>query len=261
MRGRLRVSMLALGLVLLSGATLQVGDKRTKPTIVLVHGAFAGSSSWNSVIVKLERDGYRVIAAANPLRSVVSDAATVSAIVQSVRGPVVLVGHSYGGAVITEAANSTSNVTALVYVAGFAPERGESSAILSGKFPGSTLGDALMAVPLPGGGEDLYIRPEMFHRQFAADVSARQTSLMATTQRPIAKTALSEPSGVASWKTLPSYMIYGSADRNIPAAALKFMAERAHSRKTVVVKGASHALMVSHPAKVAALIEDAASAK
>jgi pimeloyl-ACP methyl ester carboxylesterase len=174
---------------------------------------------------------------------------------------VVLVGHSYGGPVITEAANGNGNVKALVYVAAFAPDTGESSLTLSAKFPGSTLGNALMPVALPDGNEDLYIQVDKFHAQFAADVPAAQAHVMALTQRPITLSALGEPSGVVAWKTIPSYMIYGSADRNIPAAVMKFMAERAKAKKTVIVEGASHALMVSQPDKVASLIEDAATAR
>ena len=242
----------------LSGGAIAASGAKPKPTIVLVHGAFAESSSWSAVIEKLERDGYAAIAAANPLRGVASDAASVAAIVRSVEGPVILVGHSYGGPVITEAANGSPNVKALVYVAGFAPETGESSLTLSGKFPGSTLGEALMPVQLADGGTDLYIQPAKFQLQFAADVSAEQAKLMAATQRPVAQAALTEASGKAAWKTLPSYMIYGSEDRNIPAAVLRFMADRAKAQKTVVVEGASHALMVSHPDAVASIIEDAA---
>ena len=246
--------------LLLSGSALaQTQATPVKPVIVLVHGAFAESSSWDPVIARLERDGYTVIAAANPLRGVASDAVAVSGIVKSIKGPVVLVGHSYGGPVITEAANGNSNVKALVYVAGFAPETGESSLTLSAKFPGSTLGDSLTTIVLPDGDEDLYIRPEKFHAQFAADVPEAQAATMAATQRPVTLSALGEPSRVASWKTLPSYMIYGTADRNIPAAVMKFMAERAHARKAVVVEGASHAVMVSHPGEVTDLIEAAAS--
>lgn len=232
----------------------------TKPTIVLVHGAFADSSSWNGVISRLERDGYRVIAAANPLRSVASDAAAVASVVKSAAGPVVLVGHSYGGPVITEAANNSAAVKALVYVAGFLPEPGESSQTLSGKFPGGTLGEALTPAPLPGGGTDLYIQPIKFHAQFAADLPAEQAKLMAATQRPITQAALSEASGQAAWKRLPSYVIYGSEDRNIPAATMAFMAKRANARKAVAVEGASHSVMISHPDEVAALIEQAATA-
>jgi pimeloyl-ACP methyl ester carboxylesterase len=250
--------VLASSLALVSSAHAQ--DAVSKPTIVLVHGAFAESSSWSGVIEKLGRDGYKVIAAANPLRGVASDAAAVATIVKTLQGPVVLVGHSYGGPVITQAADGMPNVKALVYVAAFAPEIGESSLTLSSRFPGSTLGTALVAVPRADGSQDLYIDAAKFHEQFAADVPAEQAGLMAATQRPVTDAALAEASAVASWKTIPSYAIYGSADRNIPPAVMKFMAARAHSAKTVVVEGASHALMVSHPGEVAALIEDAASA-
>jgi len=245
-----------------SGSTIaQSAESQAKPTIVLVHGAFADSSSWNAVITELSRDGYTAVAAANPLRSVATDAAAVSAIVRSISGPVVLVGHSYGGPVITEAANSTPNVKALVYVAGFSPEQGESSLSLSGKFPGSTLADAIVSVPLPDGGHDLFIKREKFRGQFAADVPEDQARLMAATQRPVTQAALAEGSGVASWKRLPSYMIYGSEDRNIPPTVMRFMAERANAVKTVVIDGGSHALMVSHPDEVTAIIEDAASSQ
>jgi pimeloyl-ACP methyl ester carboxylesterase len=255
------LSVLMVAAAVTAADAAPAGAADVKPTIVLVHGAFADSSGWNGVIARLERDGFKVVAAANPLRGVAADAADVSALVKSQQSPVVLVGHSYGGPVITEAANSTPNVKALVYVAGFLPAPGESAFTLSVKFPGSTLGDALSPVSLPGGGKDLYIQPAKFHAQFAADVPAAQARLMAATQRPVTEAALSEPSGAAAWMRLPSYVIYGSDDRNIPAAVMSFMATRAQARKTVVLDGASHALMVSQPDKVAALIEDAANAK
>ena len=251
---------LAAGLAMSAAAAAPTASQE-KPTIVLVHGAFAESSSWNAVIARLNKAGYTAIAAANPLRGVARDGASVSAMVASISGPVVLVGHSYGGPVITEAANGRSNVKALVYVAGFVPDTGESAFTLSAKFPGSTLGSAITPVRLPDGGQDLYIRPDKFHAQFAADISEGEARLMAATQRPVAYSALAEASGQPAWKNLPSYMIYGSEDRNIPAAVMSFMAERARAVKTVAIEGASHALMVSHPAEVASLIEDAASAK
>ncbi|EIM26472.1 alpha/beta fold hydrolase [Microvirga lotononidis] len=244
-----------------SGSVLaQPAGSQVRPTIVLVHGAFAESSSWNAVIAKLSKDGYTAVAAANPLRSVAGDAAAVSAMLHSIPGPVVLVGHSYGGPVITAAANGNANVRALVYVAGFVPDAGESSLTLSGKFPGSTLASAIAAVTLPDGSQDLYIKPDMFHAQFAADLPEDQAKLMAATQRPVAQAALAEASGVASWKSLPSYVIYGSKDRNIPPAVMRFMAERARSVRTMVIEGASHSLMVSHPNEVVSLIEDAVKA-
>jgi pimeloyl-ACP methyl ester carboxylesterase len=259
MRDLAGMMILATSLVL--GGSASATEASIKPTIVLVHGAFAESSSWNGVIERLDRDGYEVIAAANPLRSVASDAMAVSTVVRSLQGPVVLVGHSYGGPVISAAAGDAPNVKALVYVAAFAPDVGESSLTLSARFPGSTLGSALLAVPRNDGSQDLYIEAAKFHDQFAADVSAEQASLMAATQRPVTDVALAEPSGVAAWKTIPSYSIYGSADRNIPPAVMKFMAQRARSAKTVVIEGASHAVMVSHPGEVADLIEAAASAR
>ncbi len=232
-----------------------------KPTIVLVHGAFADSSSWGGVIAKLEEDGYTVIAAANPLRSVKTDGATVAAVVRSIKGPVVLVGHSYGGFVITEAANDAPNVKALVYVAGFVPDTGETAFSLSAKFPGSTLGEALSPVQLPDGGTDLFIQTAKFHAQFAADVPVAKAALMAATQRPVTQAALTEPTGIAAWQRLPSWVISGAEDRTIPAAVVKFMTERAGGRKAVEIKGGSHALMVTHPAEMAAMIEEAATAK
>ena len=233
----------------------------SKPTIVLVHGAFADSSSWNGVIRVLEKDGYPVVAAANPLRSVKSDAQYVGDIVAGIKSPVVLVGHSYGGSVISEAAHGRTNVKALVYVAAFAPLAGETAAGLSGKFPGSTLGPTLAPpVTLTGGGKDLYIQLDKFHDQFAADVPVLDANAMAAGQRPVTDAALNEPSSEPAWKTLPSWFVYGDKDKNIPPEALAFMAERAHSKQTVVVKGASHVVMVSNPARVAKVIESAATA-
>ncbi len=230
-----------------------------KPTIVLVHGAFADSSSWNGVVEILEKDGYPVVAVANPLRGVKNDAGDVADILGSIKSPVVLVGHSYGGSVISEAAEGHANVKALVYVAAFAPDAGETAAQLAGKFPGSTLGPTLAPpVALSSGGKDLYIRQDKFHEQFAADVPEAEARLMAATQRPIEEAALNEPQTEAAWKKIPNCFIYGDGDKNIPPEALAFMAARAHSRDTVVVKGASHVVMVSNPEPVAGLIERAA---
>ncbi|MBN3968715.1 alpha/beta hydrolase [Pseudomonas gregormendelii] len=233
-----------------------------KTTVVLVHGAFADSSSWNGVIKILEKDGYPVIAASNPLRSLKDDAQSVADVLASIKTPVVLVGHSYGGPVISEAAYGNANVKALVYVAAIAPEAGESTAELSGRFPGGTLGPTLAPpVALADGGKDLYIQQDKFHDQFAADVSNADAKLMAATQRPVTVAALNEASTEPAWKTIPSWFVYGDADKNIPAQAQAFMAERAHSKQTVVVKGASHVVMVSNPKVVASLIEKAANAK
>lgn len=230
-----------------------------KPTIVLVHGAFADSSSWSGVVSKLAASGFTVIAAANPLRGVANDSEYVASLVRSISGPVVLVGHSYGGAVISAAAKGLGNVKGLVFVAAFAPDHGETALALTGKFPGSTLGTALAApVELPNGGKDLYVQQSKFPQQFAADVPLAQAKAMAATQRPIKAEALQEAAHEPAWKSVPSWAIYGTADRNIPPQAMKFMAERAGATKIVVIADGSHALMVSHPVKVATLIQEAA---
>lgn len=257
--GALALAVMAMGSPLLAHTATSTSHK---PTVVLVHGAFADSSSWNGVIRHLQSDGYRVIAAPNELRSVKGDAAEVNSLVRSISGPVVLVGHSYGGPVISEAATGLQNVKALVYVAAFAPDVGESAAELAGRFPGSTLGPALAPpVSLADGGKDLYIDQDKFRAQFAADVPAAQAKLMAVGQRPITDAALHEASTSAAWKTIPSWFVYGTADLNIPPAAQAFMAKRAHAKDVEVIKGASHVVMVSHPDAVARLIETAALSK
>lgn len=250
----LLIAALSLGAIM-NTASAQDG----KPTVVLVHGAFAESSSWNGVLTELITKGYPVVAAANPLRGVKSDAAYVASILKGIEGPIVLVGHSYGGTVITNAINGSKNVKALVYVAAFAPDTGETTAELSGRYPGSTLGPTLgPLIALPNGGKDLYIQQNKFRAQFAADVPVADAKLMASTQRPITEAALNEASGTPAWKSIPSWFIYGNRDLNIPEAALSFMAKRASSKETVVVNGASHVVMVSHPDAVAKLIERAA---
>ncbi|MFD0262508.1 alpha/beta fold hydrolase [Kitasatospora indigofera] len=235
---------------------------RAKPTVVLVHGAFADSSSWGEVVARLRHDGYPVIAAANPLRGLESDSAYVSSLLATVPGPVVLVGHSYGGEVITNAAVGHPNVKALVYVAAFAPAEGESALALSGLNPGSRLGAALLVRPYTvagGGGADGYVDPAQFRAVMAADLRAADTELLAAGQRPVDLAALQAPSGVPAWKSIPSWYLVAGADQAIPAATEKFMAERAGAR-TVVVDGASHLVMLSHPGQVETLIVQAARA-
>ena len=242
-------------------APLSAKDAPTnKPTVVLVHGAFAESSSWNNVSAKLLAKGYPVIAVANPLRGVKSDSAYLAKLLDAVKGPVILVGHSYGGSVISNIPTARTSVKALIFVAGFAPDANESAATLAGKFPGGTLGSTLaLPVVLADGTKDLYIAQEKYHAQFAADVSAAEAKLMATTQRPIAESALTEPVGESSWKTIPSYFLYGSLDKNIPAAAHAFMAKRANARRTVEVPGASHVVMMTHPDALVRLIDEASA--
>lgn len=236
--------------------------QNSKPTIVLVHGAFAESSGWNGVLTKLITKGYPTVAVANPLRGVKSDANYVASALKGIEGSIVLVGHSYGGAVITNAVNDNKNVKALVYVAGFAPDAGENAVELAGRYPGSTLGPALAPpIALPDGGKDLYIQQDKFHAQFAADVPVNDAQLMASTQRPVTEAALNEASGAPAWKSIPSWFIYGDRDLNIPAAVLSFMAKRANSKETVAVNGASHVVMISHPDAVAKIIEHAATAQ
>lgn len=231
-----------------------------QPTVVLVHGAFADSSSWNPVISKLEAAGYPVIAAANPLRGLAVDAEYVRSVVQSVPGPVVLAGHSYGGSVMSQAADGLANVKALVYIASFILEEGESTGQLAAKFPGGELGPALDTVPFPGPGgqegSDLYIKQDEFRRVFAADVAEDVTALMAATQRPIAAAALEESATKAAWKSIPSWNMVTTEDLAIPAESMRFMGQRANSH-TVEIK-ASHAVTVSQPDAVADLINQAA---
>jgi pimeloyl-ACP methyl ester carboxylesterase len=227
-----------------------------RPTVVLVHGAFAESASWDGVIQRLRDQGYTVIAAANPIRSVSGDAEFVASIFEAVEGPVVAVGHSYGGTVITNALRD--NVKALVYVAGYAPDEGENAGELSARFPGGTLGETLWTVPLSDGSADLYIRQEEYHQQFAEDVPAEQTALMAVSQRPLRDVALNEGSGPPAWKSLPSWFVFGELDKNIPVVLHRFMAERSGAREVVEIEGASHAVGVSHPEEVADVILHAA---
>jgi pimeloyl-ACP methyl ester carboxylesterase len=233
-----------------------------KPTVALVHGAFAESASWNPVISRLQEHGLDVVAIGNPLRSVTTDAQYVRDVIAGIGGPVVLVAHSYGGVVATQAASNNDAVIGLVYVAGFAPDHGESAFQLSTMFPGSTLGDALTAYPVSTGGDELAIRPDVFHEQFAADVSAEQAALMAATQRPATMVALSEglPTADPAWKQVPSWFVFGELDRNIPAELHRFMADRAGSRGTREIAGASHAPSVSAPVDVTATILEAVAA-
>jgi pimeloyl-ACP methyl ester carboxylesterase len=229
-----------------------------KPTIVLVHGAFADSSSWENVTRILLSEGYPVVAAANPLRGLQSDADYVSTVIGSIEGPVVLVGHSYGGMVISNAVRDNNNVQALVYVDAFAPNTGESAFQLSTLYPGSTLGPVLSPVALPGGITDLYIQQDKVSAQFAQDIPEADARWMAATQRPVTDAALNEASGEPAWKTIPSWFIYGSQDLIIPPALIAFMAERADAWDTVVIEGGSHVAMISHPDEVAHIIKNAA---
>jgi pimeloyl-ACP methyl ester carboxylesterase len=229
------------------------------PTIALVHGAFAESASWSPVVEQLQSRGRDVVAAANPLRSVAGDAAYLRDVISGIGTPVVLVGHSYGGVVTTEAAAHNTAVVGLVYVAGFAPDHGESAFQLSTMFPGSTLADALVAYPVSSGGVEFAIKHEAFHRQFAADVPAAQAAVMAATQRPVTQAALSDglPADIAAWRDVPSWFVFGDQDLNIPVALHRFMAERAGAKVSRELAGASHALSLSESEAVTATILEA----
>ena len=231
------------------------------PTIVLVHGAFAESASWDRVIDPLLSAGHPVIAAANPLRGLASDAAAVSDLVRTIDGPVVLAAHSYGGAVISNVDADAGDIAGLVYVNGFATEPGENCFQLAAMFPGSMLGEeTARPVPRSDATTDLYIAPDSFHDVFCQDVPAPQAALMAATQRPATQEALVEPSGDRPlWKSVPSWFLIGEEDRIIPAALQHYMAKRANARRTIEIPGASHAATVSHPDATAHLILEAAA--
>jgi pimeloyl-ACP methyl ester carboxylesterase len=232
-----------------------------KPTIVLVHGAFTESASWSSVIDLLVNAGQPAMAATNSLRGLATDAAAVGDLVRIIDGPVVLVGHSYGGAVISNVPADAGEIVGLVYVNAFAPDPGESCFSLAGLYPGSMLGPGTSrAVSRNDGTTDLYIVRDRFQELFCADVSAPQAARMAATQRPATQEALSEPSGERPlWRELPSWFLIGEDDRIIPPELQRFMAERAGAQRTVAIPGASHALPVSEPQATTDLILEAAA--
>ena len=232
-----------------------------KPTIVLVHGAFAESSSWNGVIDRLLADDYPVVAAAVPLRGVASDSEYLSSILDGIEGPLVLVGHSYGGILIGTAAEGNDRVLGLVYIGGYALEPGETAAGLTGQYEGGTLGETLVAFDLPGGGKDLYIDQAKYRSQFSADVPEVESARLAATQRPITEAALNEPITAAAWHTIPSWFLFGELDKNIPVALHNFMAERAGSKRTVEIKGGSHSVGIPEAEQVVDLIREAARAE
>jgi pimeloyl-ACP methyl ester carboxylesterase len=246
-----------------SMASSQPTPSRPKPTVVLVHGAFADASGWSDEIRRLHNDGYPVLAPANPLRGIASDAAYIRSVLATISGPIVLVGHSYGGAVITNAASGNPNVKALVYIAAFAPHEGEPlGAPLAGSQDSLLTLDALdlRPYPVPGGGTgaDAYIKLDRFHEIFAADLPTPVTDVMARAQRPLEASVLQEPTHNPAWKTIPSWFLLPTEDRVIGTDAERAMATRAGSH--IVEVRASHAVLVSRPTKVTKLIEEAAQA-
>ena len=233
-----------------------------KQTIVLVHGAYADSSSWNGSVNALRKADHPVIAVANPLRGLESDAEYVRGVIGSIEGPIVLAGHSYGGSVMSHAAEGNHNVTALVYIASFLAEPGETLAELVTKFPGAELGSAAQPVPYctPDGGTatELYIDQEKFAALFAGDVDTDVAMQMAVTQRPLALAAFEAPATRAAWKSIESWMLAARQDLAVPAELSRWMAERANAH--LVEIDASHAVTVSQPDAVTDLILEAARA-
>jgi pimeloyl-ACP methyl ester carboxylesterase len=263
---RLVALFLAIGLLgglVTSSANAQptaTTAKTVKPTIVLVHGAFADAESWNGVTTRLIHAGYPVIAPAIPLRDLAGDSAYLASVLATINGPIVLVGHSYGGAVITDAATGNPNVKALVYIAAFALDNDESLADISGTYTNSDLAGALLTRPYPladgTSGTDLYINPAMFKNVFAKDVSDNLASQMAAAQRPLSVAAFTGKSSEPAWKTIPSWYMVATKDRAIDPAGERAMAARMGAHTIQV--SSSHAVLVSHPATVASFIATAA---
>jgi pimeloyl-ACP methyl ester carboxylesterase len=266
---------IALGLIAGLAITLSTSQSQAKtrtrtaptarPTVVLVNGAWANSAAWSGVIERLETKGYTVDAPPNPLQSLKGDAATIADLLRTIKGPIVLVGHSYGGAVITNAARRNHNVKALVYVDAFAPAQGESALGLDSTKPGSALGagptKVFNFVPFPGankGDAELYVKPSVFEQAFANGLPAKEGAVLAATQSPVVYSAVTAPSGPPAWKTIPSWYVLGTIDKAIPPTIQLFMAQRIHAHITRVRAG--HLSMVAAPGVVANVITAAAKA-
>ncbi|HEY5837168.1 alpha/beta fold hydrolase [Streptomyces sp.] len=238
----------------------QHSESAPKPTVVLVHGAFADASGWSGVVKRLQDDGYPVVAPANPLRGLPQDATYINSFLKSISGPIVLAGHSYGGAVITQAAAGNPNVKALVYIAAFMPDQDEPLAELASKFSDSKLQPALRPAPFTNAdgtdGYDLTIDPAQFQDVFAADLPDSQTRVMAAAQRPVSAAAFGDTATAAAWRTIPSWALIAKQDNTLGAQLERFEAERAGSHTVEI--DSSHVAMMSHPGAVTRLIEDAA---
>ena len=236
------------------------------PTVVLVHGAFADASSWNGVVELLQAKGLKVTAPANPLRGIAIDSAYIAGVLAEIPGPILAVGHSYGGAVLTNAATNAENVLGLVYVAAFAPDEGEVLGEVTGGSKDSVLDTALVPLHYPSGDGDgdgdgsaveFAIDAAKFHDAFAADLPAEQTAVLAATQRPVAEAAFSEPSGAPAWKRLPSWAAVASSDTAAGTDVIRSMAERAGA--TITELEGSHVIMISQPQAVTDVILEALS--
>ncbi|MFF7476345.1 alpha/beta fold hydrolase [Streptomyces sp. NPDC008092] len=274
-----RRKVLAAGAALAGAAALTAGSEGTaaaaapagtgeerskvKPTIVLVHGGYADSSCWNATIRELQDKGYTTVCGSNPLRGIPTDAPYIASLLDSISGPVVLVAHSMGGTVITNAAAGKANVKALVYIAAFVPEVGETQGDLIGKFPGSEVLPVSVPVPYTKAdgttGTDLYLSKDG-QAAFAADLSAADFRVLQATQRPFDADSFTFPTTAAAWKTIPTWGLVAGQDKAIPPACERWMYSRANARKVVEVPGSSHVAMLSHPRIVADLIRDAARA-
>ena len=229
------------------------------PTIVLVHGAFADASSWSRLYPELAKDGLSVLAPPNPLRSMTGgDAEYTKSFLATIDGPVLLVGHSYGGAVIT-AAGDAENVMGLVYVNGFAPDVGEDLGGLQSSFPAPLAGPYLRPATLPDGGQEFHIAPEGFHEVFCADVSAEDAAFLAIAQRPLSAVAFGEKAAVAAWRDKPTWAVIGTADGSIDPGVHRFSYERMGATVTEA-EGASHCVMLSQPGVVAEVVRAAVGA-
>jgi pimeloyl-ACP methyl ester carboxylesterase len=228
------------------------------PTVVLVHGAFADASSWRPLYERLAGDGRRVLAPPNPLRGLQADAAYIGSVIDELDGPVILVGHSYGGAVMTVAGVSP-RVAGLVYVAGFAPDEGETLNALQARFPAPPLMQAIRPAQRPDGSVDLSIAPAVFHEVFCADLAAPDAAFMAIAQRPLAAAAFDETASAAAWRTKPSWAVLPTADEAINPDLHRFAYDRTGSTVTEV-RGASHVVMTSQPDRVAGVVRQALAA-
>jgi pimeloyl-ACP methyl ester carboxylesterase len=236
---------------------------QSQPTVVLVHGAWADGSSWNEVIKRLQAEGVQVTAPANPLRGISIDSAYIGSLLDQIPGPVLAVAHSYGGAVITNAATNANNVVGLVYVAAYAPDEGEPLGAIASNSKDSVVSPTLSPLQYPTGegqetAAEFTIDPEKFHEVFAADLSVEQSALMAATQRPLSELAFSEPTGVPAWKKLPSWAVVSTGDKVVGTDAVRSMAERAGA--TITEVEGSHVIMVSQPQIVTEAILSALAA-
>jgi pimeloyl-ACP methyl ester carboxylesterase len=238
------------------------GAEMSEPTVVLVHGAFADASSWSGVITRLRAQGVPLLAPANPLRGIAADSAYLAEVLAQIEGPVVAVGHSYGGAVITNAATNAKNVVALVYVAAFAPDEGETLGAVEAGSKDSVLNSALVPRRYPpangGSATEFYIDPSKVRDAFAGDLDDEQVALIGATQRPVAELAFSEPSGPPAWKDRPTWAVVATGDRAAGADVVRSMAERAGAKITEL--NGSHVIMISQPEPVTNVIMEALAA-